>query len=235
VGAEVRIGTSGWEYRDWRGDFYPASLPRDRWLKFYAERFETVELNNPFYRLPDAATFVTWGKRVPPLFRYAVKASRYLTHVRRLRDPSEPVERFWSRAMRLGPRLGPVLYQLPPRWRPDLERLGHFLDLVPAAAQAIEFRDRRYAPRDGAGHGACIVVLDIERGPMPEETREALRLRTIVVSGRAALAKTPPEARRLVEGRIDALLAELEESVRRAGGDPAILAAIAEHRRRPDG
>ena len=144
MGADVRIGTSGWEYRHWRGGFYPASLPRDRWLDFYAERFDTVELNNPFYRLPEAETFETWGQRVPPAFQYAVKASRYLTHMKRLRDPDEPLTRFWSRAKRLGIRLGPVLYQLPPRWRPNHERLRAFLAAVPRAAQAIEFRDRRW-------------------------------------------------------------------------------------------
>lgn len=144
MGGEIRIGTSGWEYGHWRGDFYPTGLSRDRWLGFYAGRFDTVELNNPFYRLPEAETFETWGERVPAVFRYAVKASRYLTHLKRLRDPDEPLARFWSRAKRLGPRLGPVLYQLPPRWRPNHERLRAFLDAVPQAAQAIEFRDSRW-------------------------------------------------------------------------------------------
>ncbi len=142
--ASVHIGTSGWEYRHWAGDFYPADLSRDRWLEHYAAEFDTVELNNPFYRLPDAEQFATWARRVPPDFRYAVKASRYLTHIRRLTAPAEPLERLWSRASRLGERLGPVLYQLPPRWRPNLERLGAFLAAVPSAPQAVEFRDRRW-------------------------------------------------------------------------------------------
>ncbi len=142
--ASVRIGTSGWEYRHWRGSFYPADLPRDRWLEHYAAEFDTVELNNPFYRLPEAETFAAWARRVPPEFRYAVKASRYLTHLRRLREPAEPLERLWSRARRLGSRLGPVLYQLPPRWRPNPERLAAFVAAVPAAPQAVEFRDRRW-------------------------------------------------------------------------------------------
>jgi uncharacterized protein YecE (DUF72 family) len=140
----VRIGTSGWEYRHWAGRFYPPDLPRDRWLEHYAATFDTVELNNPFYRLPDADQFATWARRVPPTFRYAVKASRYLTHLRRLRDPEDPLQRLWSRARRLGDRLGPVLYQLPPRWRPNPERLAAFLAAVPDAPQAIEFRDRRW-------------------------------------------------------------------------------------------
>jgi uncharacterized protein YecE (DUF72 family) len=138
----VRVGTSGWEYRDWRGRFYPRDLPKDRWLEHYVQHFDTVELNTSFYRLPAAETFAAWRDRLPDGFAMAVKASRYLTHIKRLRDPDEPLERFWSRARRLGDRLGPVLYQLPPRWRRNAERLAEFLDAVPRGApQAIEFRD----------------------------------------------------------------------------------------------
>jgi uncharacterized protein YecE (DUF72 family) len=163
MGAPVRIGTSGWEYAHWVGDFYPRALPRDQRLEFYADRFDTVELNNSFYRLPDADVFDAWGQRVPATFAFAVKASRYLTHLRRLREPAEPLERLWSRAERLGRRLGPMLYQLPPRWRPNHERLAAFLDAVPPNhPQAIEIRDRRwYGPElarllVGAGMGLCL-------------------------------------------------------------------------------
>jgi uncharacterized protein YecE (DUF72 family) len=138
----VRVGTSGWEYRDWRGRFYPRDLPKDRWLEHYVEHFDTVELNNSFYRLPAGETFAAWRDRLPDGFAMAVKASRYLTHLKRLRDPDDPLERFWSRARRLGNRLGPVLYQLPPRWHRDPERLAAFLDAVPRRTpQAVEFRD----------------------------------------------------------------------------------------------
>jgi uncharacterized protein YecE (DUF72 family) len=161
--AQVRIGTSGWEYRHWAGRFYPTDVPRDRWLEFYAARFDTVELNNSFYRLPPAEVFAGWSRRVPTEFVFAVKASRYLTHVRRLREPGEPIDRLWTRARRLGPRLGPVLYQLPPRWRPNLERLDAFLDAIPSGApQALEIRDRRwYGPElarrlEDAGVGLCL-------------------------------------------------------------------------------
>jgi uncharacterized protein YecE (DUF72 family) len=141
----VRVGTSGWDYRHWAGRFYPPEVPRERWLEFYTREFDTVELNNSFYRLPDTDTFAEWARRVPDGFAFAVKASRYLTHVRRLRDPREPLERLWSRARRLGGHLGPVLYQLPPRWRPNRERLVSFLDAVPRGEpQAIEIRDRRW-------------------------------------------------------------------------------------------
>jgi uncharacterized protein YecE (DUF72 family) len=142
MNASVRIGTSGWQYRHWAGSFYPAGLPQDRWLEHYVTHFDTVELNNPFYRLPEGSVFEAWARRVPPGFKFAVKASRYLTHVRRLRDPEEPLERLWVRARRLGDRLGPVLYQLPPRWNTNHERLRIFLDALPDEAQALEFRDR---------------------------------------------------------------------------------------------
>lgn len=145
VSAAVRIGTSGWEYRHWRGDFYPNGLPKERWLEFYADRFDTVELNASFYRLPGADTFRRWGRRVPATFAFAVKASRYLTHVRRLREPEEPIARLRERARELGTHLGPYLYQLPPRWRPNVERLAEFLDAARSPMpQAIEFRDARW-------------------------------------------------------------------------------------------
>ena len=107
------IGTSGWQYRDWRGPFYPRKLPQRSWLEYYADAFGTVEVNNAFYRLPERATFEAWRDRTPQGFVVAVKASRYLTHVRRLREPQEPVGRLMDRARGLGGRLGPVLLQLP--------------------------------------------------------------------------------------------------------------------------
>ena len=137
----VWIGTSGWQYRDWRGRFYPQRLPVGRWLEAYADVYATVESNNAFYRLPERQTFEAWGERTPPDFRMAVKVSRYLTHIRRLRDPEEPVERFVERVSGLGAKLGPVLLQLPPQLRCDAERLARTLDLFPPGMQvAVEFR-----------------------------------------------------------------------------------------------
>lgn len=142
---EVLIGCSGWQYRHWRGTFYPRDLPQERWLEFYAERFATVEVNNSFYRLPEADTFESWSRRTPRGFVLAVKASRYLTHMKRLRDPVEPLQRLWSRAERLGPHLGPMLYQLPPNWHRNPDRLAGFVRAVPARRlQAVEFRDRSW-------------------------------------------------------------------------------------------
>jgi uncharacterized protein YecE (DUF72 family) len=140
--AEVRIGCSGWQYKHWRGDFYPAELPAGRWFGHYARTFDTVEINNTFYRLPEAATFDTWREQAAANFLYAVKASRFLTHMKKLKDPEDPLARFFDNATHLGPRLGPILYQLPPRWPVNLERLEHFLRALPKRQRhTIEFRE----------------------------------------------------------------------------------------------
>lgn len=151
VRALAHVGCSGWHYKHWRGTVYDASLPTTRWLREYARRFPTVEINNSFYRLPAETTFAGWRAQVPRGFTFAVKASRFLTHIKRLRDPEEPLDRFFTHARRLGPTLGPVLYQLPPRWFPDEERLRHFLELLPRVLpggrqrvmHVLEFRDPR--------------------------------------------------------------------------------------------
>ncbi|MCW3840488.1 DUF72 domain-containing protein [Micromonospora yasonensis] len=137
----ILVGTSGWQYRDWRDHFYPAKLPQRLWLEHFAARFATVEVNNAFYRLPERDTFVAWRDRTPDDFCVAVKMSRYLTHVKRLRDPAEPVARFLDRATGLGDRLGPVLVQLPPNLRADPEALDATLRLFPAEVRvAVEPR-----------------------------------------------------------------------------------------------
>jgi uncharacterized protein YecE (DUF72 family) len=137
----VRVGCSGWQYRHWRGDFYPQGLAAARWLDHYTSVFDTVELNNSFYRLPEYETFERWRERTPQEFLFAVKASRFLTHLKKLKDPEEPLARFFEHAAGLGPKLGPVLYQLPPRWPLDLPRLDHFLSVLPPGRHVIEFRE----------------------------------------------------------------------------------------------
>jgi uncharacterized protein YecE (DUF72 family) len=139
----IHVGTSGWQYADWKGGaFYPKGLPQREWLSFYAARFSTVEVNNSFYRLPESDTFERWCRETPEGFVVTVKASRFITHMKRLRDPEEPVDLFWERATRLGPRLGPVLFQLPPRFPSDPGRLSHLLAVLPARMHAaFEFRD----------------------------------------------------------------------------------------------
>lgn len=138
----VHIGTSGWVYNHWRGVFYPKDLPQTKWFSFYAHEFDTVEINNSFYRLPNAEVFEAWRRQAPGGFLYAVKASRYLTHMKKLKDPEDPLLRFFERADRLANTLGPVLYQLPPRWRVNLPRFEHFLSVLPKGYQhVVEFRD----------------------------------------------------------------------------------------------
>jgi uncharacterized protein YecE (DUF72 family) len=137
----VHVGTSGWQYRDWRGPFYPAGLRQSDWLGHYAERFATVEVNNSFYRLPEAETFASWKEHTPDDFIVAVKASRYITHVKRLRDAAGPVTLLMERASRLGDKLGPVLLQLPPTMRADPGRLDETLAAFPPRTQvAVELR-----------------------------------------------------------------------------------------------
>jgi uncharacterized protein YecE (DUF72 family) len=164
--ARIRIGCSGWNYRHWRGRFYPEGLPQKRWFEFYAEHFDTVEINNSFYRLPKAETFEKWRDQAPPGFCYAVKANRFLTQAKKLKDCEEPLGRMMAPVRALGDRLGPILYQLPPRFRINLERLEDFLKLAPKGAISVfEFRDRSwYAPETFAlldRYGASFCVHDM--------------------------------------------------------------------------
>jgi uncharacterized protein YecE (DUF72 family) len=138
----VRVGCSGWQYKHWKGDFYPADLSTSRWFERYSQTFDTVEINNSFYRWPAAETFDKWRAQAPRGFVYAVKAARFLTHMKKLKDPEEPVARTFEHAEHLGPHLGPVLYQLPPRWPVNVERFHHFLETLPKGRlQTVEFRE----------------------------------------------------------------------------------------------
>lgn len=142
MGHRLLIGTSGWNYEHWRGLFYPRNIRGSDWLEFYSRYFATVEINYSFYRLPEASSFDAWREQVPDDFTFAVKASRYLTHRKKLKDPQEPIDRLFSRARHLGPKLGPALYQLPPRWHANVDRLHEFLSLLPTDVRhAVEFRD----------------------------------------------------------------------------------------------
>ena len=135
------IGTSGWQYAHWKERFYPREVPQRSWLEYYAEGFATVECNNAFYRLPELSTFEAWRARVPDGFVMAVKASRYLSHIKRLKDPEEPVRRLLERASGLADRLGPILLQLPPTMKLDLERLDETLACFPQSVRvAVEVR-----------------------------------------------------------------------------------------------
>ena len=161
----IWVGTSGWQYRDWRGRFYPPRLPLRDWLEAYAAAFATVESNNAFYRLPERDVFEAWARRTPDDFVMTVKVSRYLTHILRLRDPGEPVGRFVERASGLGPKLAPVLLQLPPTLKADLDRLDETLGRFPPSFRvAVEFRHRTWFTDDVRRllerHGAALCLAD---------------------------------------------------------------------------
>lgn len=138
----IRIGTSGWTYEDWKRRFYPETLKKDQWLSFYSQHFDTVEINGTFYRLPSREVFEKWANQTSPDFLFSVKASRYLTHLKRLIEPEEPIQRFYQSAEGLGDKLGPVLFQLPPHFPANPERLDYFLSKLPAERRVVfEFRD----------------------------------------------------------------------------------------------
>ena len=141
----MKVGTSGWQYRDWRGGLYPGGVPQRRWLEHYARCYLTVENNNSFYRLPPIETFTSWRERTPDDFVMAVKASRYLTHVRRLRDPAGPVARLLGAAAGLWPKLGPVLLQLPPTLQASPGALEACLKEFETAAAALGGKGPRIA------------------------------------------------------------------------------------------
>ncbi len=169
----TRVGTSGWQYDDWRGRFYPEGLSKRRWLEHFSAHFPTVEVNNSFYRLPEAETFARWRAETKDRFLFAVKASRFITHIRRLRDCREPVELLWSRARALGPKLGPILFQLPPHFPADPSLLEGFVGALPADMRAaFEFRDPSwerddaYAVLDRAG--AALVLADSPGATVPD-------------------------------------------------------------------
>jgi uncharacterized protein YecE (DUF72 family) len=138
----LHVGTSGWHYEHWQGPFYPEDLPSDRWLAYYTEHLTTLEVNNSFYQLPEAETLEKWQATTPRGFLFAVKASRYITHLKKLKDPDEPVAHFLKRMDELGEKLGPILFQLPPNWGLNAERLHAFLEALPGGYRfAFEFRD----------------------------------------------------------------------------------------------
>jgi uncharacterized protein YecE (DUF72 family) len=163
VSQQIRIGCSGWVYKHWRGVLYEEGLAQTRWFERYATEFDTVEINNSFYRLPKPETFDKWRKQAPPGFCYAVKANRYLTQAKKLKDCEEPLERMMRAVEHLGDRLGPMLYQLPPSLRINLERLENFLRILPRDVTSVfEFRNtdwyrpETYALLDRYGASLCI-------------------------------------------------------------------------------
>jgi uncharacterized protein YecE (DUF72 family) len=141
MSVKYHIGCSGWHYEHWRGLYYPEELPKTEWLQFYAGQFSTVELNNSFYRLPSEKAFTTWQESTPDSFIFAVKASRFITHIKRLKNFGSAVDNLLSRAVLLGEKLGPLLYQLPPNMKRNDELLQNFLSSLPRKyPHVVEFR-----------------------------------------------------------------------------------------------
>lgn len=171
---QVRIGTSGWHYDDWIGAFYPEGTVKKRLLEAYARHFSTTEINASFYRVPSEAAVAAWARTAPDGFLFAWKASRFITHFKRLKDCEEPVRYVTGRMAPLGEKFGPVLWQLPPQQRPDHERLARFLDLLPGKHRhAVEFRDPAWYEattfRLLADHGVSLCLSDHHDAPAPWE------------------------------------------------------------------
>jgi uncharacterized protein YecE (DUF72 family) len=168
----VRIGTSGYNYPEWRGSFYPEKFPPSKMLAFYVERFSTVEINYTFYRMPNAGTVAGWDAETPDDFSFALKASRRITHDARLKDVDQPLGYFLDTARKLGPKLGPILFQLPPNFKKDLDRLGGLLAQVPADLRyAFEFRHPSWHADDVYERlrrkNAALCIADTEKGTTP--------------------------------------------------------------------
>lgn len=172
MATRYHVGTSGFSYPHWREVFYPRAIPPARWLEYYAEQFPTVEINSSFYRLPTEKVFQSWRDRTPPTFVFALKASRFITHVRKLADVEQPMKLFFERAQVLGPRLGPILYQVPPSLKADPALLEQFLRQLPQGCRhAFEFRNASWYTDEIVGllrhYGAALCIHDWRGREMP--------------------------------------------------------------------
>jgi uncharacterized protein YecE (DUF72 family) len=167
----IRVGTSGWIYRGWRGPFYPQKLPQARWFAHYAETFETVEINASFYRLPTQAAVARWRELAPPGFVFAWKASRFITHMKRLRDVEDSLARVFAPMAALGAARGPTLFQLPPQMALDRDRLAQFLAQLPAGRHTVEFRHPSWYADEVfallAAHQVALCISDHHHAPAP--------------------------------------------------------------------
>ncbi len=229
----VHVGTSGYSYPEWRGSFYPERFAAARMLPYYAERFDTVELNNTFYRMPTLRAVAAWAEQTPPAFRFALKAPRRITHEARLRDVAEPLRAFLDAARALGPKLGPLLFQLPPTLRKETGRLGELLALIPPEFRvALEVRHASWLAEDVyqalRDRNAALCVADTETGTTPAIATADfgyLRLRDRGYAP-AALAEWGRLARR-AEWRDAFVYFKHEES----GTGPALAEALVTHLR----
>ncbi len=170
----IHIGTSGWNYDHWKGPFYPENLSVREWLNYYVQQFRTVEINNSFYQLPAKKTFEQWREGTPEGFIFSVKASRYITHMKKLREPEKSLADFIERARFLKNKAGPVLFQLPPRWHANPERLSEFLNALPEDFRyTFEFRDSTWWNDETyetlEKHGAAFCIFELAGQHSPRE------------------------------------------------------------------
>ena len=162
----IRVGTSGYQYKHWKGDFYPKKMAVKDWFEYYTRFFDTVEINNTFYKMAQAETFSEWNEAAPSNFCYAIKYSRFGTHLKKLKDPQGHVDYFLERVINLGDTLGPVLVQLPPKWKKNVERLRNFLKVTPQDLRwAVEVRDPDWLSDDFyqvlRDHNTALVIHDM--------------------------------------------------------------------------
>ncbi|MBD3305037.1 DUF72 domain-containing protein [candidate division KSB3 bacterium] len=197
----IHIGTSGWTYDHWQGPFYPPEQGKSgrNLLTYYAPHFSTVEVNNSFYQLPAEQTVRHWCKSVPADFLFAVKASRYITHQKKLNDPEESVSRFLQRVRSFGDRLGPILFQLPPRWHVNTDRLHAFLKVLPSDVRyTVEFRDPTWFHDEVYAllreHGVAFCIYDLQGRLSPKEvTTDFVYLRLHGPHEEAYTGSYPPQ------------------------------------------
>ncbi len=169
----VQVGTSGWHYKHWKEKFYPLDLDSGEWLAYYQRSFQTVEVNNSFYQLPSTETFDQWYTTINPSFKFAIKASRYITHMKKLTDPHNSTAKFFDHLAHLRDKIGPILFQLPPRWHANPERLQAFLTALPSQyCYAFEFRDPSWflpvVYEILSRFGAAFCIYDFNRRTSPD-------------------------------------------------------------------
>lgn len=170
---KILVGTSGWHYAHWQGPFYPENIRSEEMLDFYVRHFQTVEINNSFYHLPSRQIFRLWYEHAPPRFIFAIKASRYITHMKKLNDPAASIEQFFAHTSALEKKTGPILFQLPPRWGRDVARLRAFLEALPQGYRyTFEFRDPSWFEADVNAllrkHNAASCVFDLAGQQSPQ-------------------------------------------------------------------
>ncbi|MEX0771553.1 MAG: DUF72 domain-containing protein [Balneolales bacterium] len=176
---DIHIGTSGWHYKHWKGPFYKEDEKNKNFLEVYCQTFKTAEINNSFYKLPSKETFKSWASMVPDDFIFSVKASRYITHMKNLKDPKGPLNNFYKGIEPLGDKVGPILFQLPPGWKLKLERLNDFLNhLSKDYRHTFEFRNETWFDEQIYDtlkeHNSSFCIYDLKQKTSPKETTSDL-------------------------------------------------------------